>query len=469
MTTHYRLPSENTKISQRIASEGGTCTCSDLHVPGAIHGPFSRNLKPRRDVELEKHYAEISQDEEPIITCRMLSPLSYVGGGITVDALGSVRIVGLTVDFDAFTGIAVTEERYVLVIHSTKKLGELTVGSLDLKESVQIDGNGTQILRLSFDQRQSVTEYINLILKSLIYHNTYYDINIRDILEVKLVNFNIDIHVHICRSRRPTIYNQHTNDDITKKVTVITKTFERYECIERLVVSVNRYYPGMTILIADDSEKPQQILGNNVKQFIMPYKEGWFAGRNLVLSQVQTRYFVWVDDDFIFTENTKLENFIQKFEDSRISLDMIGGFFEDVNGTKYILSVFFKTIEINSGDAAGDCMLRNRGFQRNIEEYPECMIVDLVTNFFMAKTQKVRAVGFDPQFERVGHTEHFVDGFGKLRVASCKDVFIIHKSDKNNIKYKKFRRGGESSHISRYYGHEQYVMFKNNLKCFRLG
>ena len=39
----------------------------------------------------------------------------------------------------------------------------------------------------------------------------------------------------------------------------------------------------------------------------MPAYAGWFAGRALVISQVQTEYFIWVDDDFKLTEGKGFE------------------------------------------------------------------------------------------------------------------------------------------------------------------
>lgn len=42
--------------------------------------------------------------------------------------------------------------------------------------------------------------------------------------------------------------------------------------------------------------------------------QGWFAGRNLAVSQVTTKYFLWVDDDFQFTENTKIEKLVEVME-----------------------------------------------------------------------------------------------------------------------------------------------------------
>lgn len=50
--------------------------------------------------------------------------------------------------------------------------------------------------------------------------------------------------------------------------------------------------------------------------------QGWFAGRNLAISQVTTKYVLWVDDDFIFTPRTRLEKLVDVLE--RTSLDLVG-------------------------------------------------------------------------------------------------------------------------------------------------
>lgn len=58
----------------------------------------------------------------------------------------------------------------------------------------------------------------------------------------------------------------------------------------------------MKILIADDSPTGYNfdVEDENVEIFRMPEYAGWNAGRALVISQVQTEYFVWCDDDFSF-------------------------------------------------------------------------------------------------------------------------------------------------------------------------
>lgn len=49
-------------------------------------------------------------------------------------------------------------------------------------------------------------------------------------------------------------------------------------------------------------------------------RQGWFAGRNLAVSQVTTKYVLWVDDDFIFTANTKLEKLVDVLEKTTLDL-----------------------------------------------------------------------------------------------------------------------------------------------------
>lgn len=106
----------------------------------------------------------------------------------------------------------------------------------------------------------------------------------------------------------------------------------------------------MTIVIADDNEHPQPVTGPHIEHYIMPFGkvkkfddvcfkywyldvhlvffpltllyliQGWFAGRNLAVSQVTTKYVLWVDDDFIFTANTKLEMMVDILEKTTLDL-----------------------------------------------------------------------------------------------------------------------------------------------------
>lgn len=61
---------------------------------------------------------------------------------------------------------------------------------------------------------------------------------------------------------------------------------------------------------------------DSIANRILTFPQGWFAGRNLAVSQVTTKYVLWVDDDFVFTARTRLERLVDVLE--RTPLDLVG-------------------------------------------------------------------------------------------------------------------------------------------------
>lgn len=59
--------------------------------------------------------------------------------------------------------------------------------------------------------------------------------------------------------------------NVSALVTIATKTFLRYDKLQDLIDSVRRYYPTVTIVIADDSENPKTISGPYIEHYIMPF------------------------------------------------------------------------------------------------------------------------------------------------------------------------------------------------------
>ena len=93
-----------------------------------------------------------------------------------------------------------------------------------------------------------------------------------------------------------------------------------------VIKSLEEFYPGITLIIADDNPddyfKKLTSASITVKQYKMPEAEGWFAGRNLAASQVRTQFYLWVDDDFWFTEETDLQYMVNVAE--KTGFDIIG-------------------------------------------------------------------------------------------------------------------------------------------------
>merc|ERR1719447_1979491 len=101
----------------------------------------------------------------------------------------------------------------------------------------------------------------------------------------------------------------------------------RYPCLEQLLKSVQRFYPDLRVFIADDTpshlfQEIDRKLYPNAYQYKMPSNSGWFPGRALVISQVSTEYFLWVDDDFIIRSKTDLRFMLKVIQQT--GYDVIG-------------------------------------------------------------------------------------------------------------------------------------------------
>ncbi|XP_073462500.1 beta-1,4 N-acetylgalactosaminyltransferase 2-like [Aquarana catesbeiana] len=189
--------------------------------------------------------------------------------------------------------------------------------------------------------------------------------------------------------------------------------------------------------------------------------QGWFAGRNLAVSQVTTKYFLWVDDDFVFTEETKIEKLVDVLDGT--DLDVVGG---NVAGNHFSI-----TLLLEEGGDEGDCLHWEKGAYHQIEGFPNCVLCSGVVNFFLAHTERVLGVGFDPKLNRIAHTEFFIDGLGRLRVGSCDHVIIGHQKKKKPAeekllklfrKYTTFRKKNSEEQRAKY----ELLHFKNRLSCF---
>ncbi|KAJ3591940.1 hypothetical protein NHX12_007070 [Muraenolepis orangiensis] len=299
-------------------------------------------------------------------------------------------------------------------------------------------------------------EELNKLLAKVTYTSTVYHIHTGD-----LVNFLFEHHqavfpIVIRQPTLPVLYDVGT--DINDHVTVATKTFMRYKELKVLISSLRRYYKDMTLIVADDSFESEKITEENVQQYIMPGGQGWFAGRNLAVSQVTTKYFLWVDDDFLFTDQTKIEALVEVME-AIPELDVVGG---SVTGNQFYFSLPYE----EGDELTGGCLHRkSNGTFNSIPNFPRCHMVNGVVNFFLARTDAVSRVRFDPKLKRVAHSEMFMDGLGRLMVASCGHVSIGHQPRSANADYAKFRHPAQSKMEYK----NQLHFFKNHLKCILYG
>ncbi|XP_078806760.1 beta-1,4 N-acetylgalactosaminyltransferase 1a isoform X1 [Oryzias latipes] len=391
--------------------------------------PDPESVKRRRAQEYDKFKIRSSSPADLLIVAEANNPLQYPTQGVEVQPLKTIIIPGLSLKLN---------KRSNYLVNLTAQLGTFDVAAT--VEGVSLKGEGEKHITLSGTHLSA----LNRQLQFVTYTSVVFHPKTADSVQFATEDYQAFFTIKIGHKTIPKLYNSGYSGEynITALVTIATKTFLRYDKLKDLIDSIRQYYPTVTIVIADDNEHPQPVTGPHIEHYIMPFGKGWFAGRNLAVSQVTTKYVLWVDDDFIFTANTKLEKMVDILE--RTTLDLVGGAVREVTGYS---ATFRHTISVDEGGPEGDCLHIRLGYHHVIEGFPNCVVADAVINFFMGRTDKILQVGFDPRLSRRGHLEFFIDGLGLLHIGSCSDVIINHaskiilpwkKTDKHKA-YEKFR------------------------------
>jgi glycosyltransferase involved in cell wall biosynthesis len=196
-----------------------------------------------------------------------------------------------------------------------------------------------------------------------------------------------------------------------KDTTIIIKTFERPHTVQRLVDSIRVYYPDVRILVGDDSREPQEVAGAEL--LALPYDVGLSAGRNRLVDAVRTPYTMLLDDDFIFTEQTRIELL-------RVAID--AGF--DIASGR-----------VGGGEYHG--MLLRRGptlhylFKQKRRVHNGLPVYDMTWNFFLARTEALRTVRWDEALKLAEHSDFFLRAMEvPLLVTHVDAVDVDHVQDK---------------------------------------
>lgn len=222
-------------------------------------------------------------------------------------------------------------------------------------------------------------------------------------------------------------------------LTIIVKTLDRYECLRKLLKSIFKRYPEVTVLIGDDSEKSSKDIvlkefdRYKVKYFNLPKDIGLSAGRNFLLKKVETKYFFLLDDDMIIDKKTNLEYVLKKIEEE--NLDILGGYcrnYKTINNNFDRFLVFFEKIfkyELPT-NYIGTLKLDGDTFYANYKtrEFPEYKVSDIVLNVFVGKTKSVLNMGgWDENLKLQEHTEFFFRAkLNNLKVAFTNKLSIQH-------------------------------------------
>lgn len=174
------------------------------------------------------------------------------------------------------------------------------------------------------------------------------------------------------------------------------------------------------MLVGDDSFEPCP--RRDVRYLRLPPDIGLSAGRNAILRQIDTPYFVLLEDDMEFSADTRVDLLTELVADDL--LDLAGA--DLVQCKRKLLYTRRKPQHYNGLIELDGGHLRLVEGDRGAEtSYQRC---DIVPNFFVARTDQILALGgWDDELKLHEHEEFFVRAKrAGLRVGFCPEVRINH-------------------------------------------
>jgi glycosyltransferase involved in cell wall biosynthesis len=229
------------------------------------------------------------------------------------------------------------------------------------------------------------------------------------------------------------------NQPLQHKLSVLIKTFDRKRSLIKLLRSLQRWYPVLPILIADDSKQPyrDEILARfpllNIQYYTLPFDSGLAAGRNYLLEKLTTPYFLLCDDDFVIDHRLHLADTLATMEQEQ--LDIGGGNllnYTTANNLRRLARILFTPSMASRfifnkaipGYYTGNYFVENNHCTLSISyRKPACRIhrCDIVSNFFIGKTSSTRSIHGWNETYKVGEHEDF---FLRAKQQDLKTAFL---------------------------------------------
>jgi hypothetical protein len=212
--------------------------------------------------------------------------------------------------------------------------------------------------------------------------------------------------------------------ELASILTIIIKTFERPYVAKRLVKSIRKYYPTVTILIADDSERP--VIIPTATTISLPYNSGVGLGRSACLDAVKTEFVVNLDDDFVFSHATDLVRAVGHLR--RYSkIDLIGG--------SLINLPFLR--RTGSGGAIG--IPRREPLIQIGSTIGRLVVSKKVPQFYVARTKSLHKVLWDKDIKCLDHLAFFHNAYGRIVCAHDPKLPILHARTPFDYRYMRER------------------------------
>lgn len=249
---------------------------------------------------------------------------------------------------------------------------------------------------------------------------------------ISMIEYSTLCFTHVINGNRKP--SQKEIDYVKKNVTFIYKSFERQNMATRLYHNIQSYYPGVKVIVSDDSEMQLEVNEENIEIIHLPFNSGVSLGLNKALEKVKTPFVVKLDDDELLTRKTKIGDQLHFLLDHP-EIDIVS---------------FCPLTAIKCKNA--DRAMEEEYTRFTMQEAPRKLLVPHGTkiddthvvmaktpNSYLARTDSIRKIGWDDNIRMIDHHEFFYRAAGILVAAVAKGTVVFHYHNIFNKKYQSYR------------------------------
>lgn len=246
---------------------------------------------------------------------------------------------------------------------------------------------------------------------------------------------------------------------VKENVTFIYKSFERQNLARRLARNIQRYYPGVRVIIADDSHAPLNIKNNTAEVIQLPFNSGLSYGLSKALEQVSTPYTIRLDDDQRLTVRTQFGRHL-KFLMEHPEADLVGVpqfTTPGCHSPQWVAE--FEFFADSMADAPKPLAIPHL---TKLDETH--IVVGKSSNAYICRTDKLKEVGYDTGVRMMDHRFFFWRAAGNLVSTIDPTSLVFHSHNGYNQKYRVYRSDmdNDRKYIRAIYMAEAYKKFRQN-------
>ena len=225
----------------------------------------------------------------------------------------------------------------------------------------------------------------------------------------------------ICYLKGAKLPNQSQQEYMRENVTFIFKSFQRQRLAKKLYRNIQRYYPGVRVIIADNSKKPLRLTGPGLQVIQLPYDVGLSAGLNQALARVETPFVIRMDDDELLTPCSTFHRQLA-FLENHPEVDLVGILHMTLLARKgwkeYTVQHY---AQFTMANAPKPLKIPHGTWLDETH-----VVCGKVPNIFIARTEPYRAIGYDDNIRMIDHHEFFFRAAGNLVSVLDTECFVSH-------------------------------------------